>query len=135
MAAHSFNARCSRFSVPKKDESPHDPDDSDLHIGPHVRQHAGDFSSGANRTLTIIPATGQTGSTTITVTVSDGSAATSTSFLVTVSGGASPGLVAAYSFNEGTGITAADSSGNGNTGSIQGATWSAQRHVWQRSEL
>jgi hypothetical protein len=32
-------------------------------------------------------------------------------------------LVAAYSFNEGTGTTVADASGNGNTGTISGATW------------
>jgi fibronectin type 3 domain-containing protein len=36
---------------------------------------------------------------------------------------ANPGLVAAYSFNEGTGTTITDSSGNGNTGTIVGATW------------
>jgi hypothetical protein len=36
------------------------------------------------------------------------------------------GLVAAYSFNEGTGTTVADSSGNGNTGKVNGATWSTQ---------
>jgi hypothetical protein len=37
----------------------------------------------------------------------------------------SAGLVAAYSFDEGTGTTAADSSGNGNTGTlVGGATWS-----------
>ena len=34
-----------------------------------------------------------------------------------------PGLVAAYSFNEGSGTTVADSSGNGNVGTISGATW------------
>jgi chitodextrinase len=34
-----------------------------------------------------------------------------------------PGLVAAYSFNEGTGPTVGDASGNGNTGTINGATW------------
>src|SRR5438132_7316942 len=34
-----------------------------------------------------------------------------------------PGLVAAYSFNEGSGTTVADSSGNNNTGTISGATW------------
>jgi Concanavalin A-like lectin/glucanases superfamily/Bacterial Ig-like domain len=34
------------------------------------------------------------------------------------------GLVAAYSFNEGTGTTVGDSSGNGNTGTITNATWS-----------
>src|SRR5262249_36141342 len=34
-----------------------------------------------------------------------------------------PGLVAAYSFNEGTGTTVADTSGNGNNGTIGTATW------------
>jgi fibronectin type 3 domain-containing protein len=33
------------------------------------------------------------------------------------------GLVAAYGFNEGSGSTTADSSGNANTGTISGATW------------
>ena len=33
------------------------------------------------------------------------------------------GLVAAYSFNEGSGSTVADASGNGNTGTISNATW------------
>ena len=33
------------------------------------------------------------------------------------------GLVAAYALNEGTGTTVADSSGNNNTGTIAGATW------------
>jgi hypothetical protein len=36
------------------------------------------------------------------------------------------GLVAAYSFNEGSGATAADVSGNGNTGTIVGATWTSE---------
>ena len=35
----------------------------------------------------------------------------------------SSGLVASYSFNEGSGTTATDSSGNGNNGTISGATW------------
>jgi chitodextrinase len=34
-------------------------------------------------------------------------------------------LVAAYAFNEGTGTTVADASGNGNNGTIANATWSA----------
>ena len=34
-----------------------------------------------------------------------------------------PGLVAAYGFNEGTGTTVTDASGNGNNGTISGATW------------
>src|SRR5690242_2584896 len=33
------------------------------------------------------------------------------------------GPIAAYSFNEGSGLIAADASGNGNTGQINGATW------------
>ena len=36
---------------------------------------------------------------------------------------ATPGLVAAYGFNEGTGTTVTDSSGNGNNGTIANATW------------
>jgi Concanavalin A-like lectin/glucanases superfamily/Domain of unknown function (DUF1929)/Bacterial Ig domain len=36
---------------------------------------------------------------------------------------AQTGLVAAYSFNEGTGTAAADASGNAHTGSVSGATW------------
>jgi hypothetical protein len=36
-----------------------------------------------------------------------------------------PGLVAAYSFDEGTGTIAADSSGNGNTGTVVNATWTS----------
>jgi fibronectin type 3 domain-containing protein len=35
-----------------------------------------------------------------------------------------PGLVAAYSFSEGTGTSVADASGNGNNGTISNATWS-----------
>ncbi len=35
------------------------------------------------------------------------------------------GLVAAYAFNEGTGTTATDASGAGNTGAIAGASWDA----------
>ena len=37
----------------------------------------------------------------------------------------SAGLVAAYGFNEGTGSTVADASGNGNNGTVSGATWTA----------
>ena len=41
------------------------------------------------------------------------------------SNAAPPGLVAAYSFSEGSGSTVADASGNGNGGTIGTATWSA----------
>src|SRR5256884_5482342 len=48
--------------------------------------------------------------------------------VATVLVGSSParaqtGLVAAYAFNEGSGTTVADASGNGNTGTLNGATW------------
>ena len=91
---------------------------------------------GTDRMVTVTPATGQTGTATITVTVNDGPNNTSTSFLVTVNPGtatptptptptATPtgGLVAAYSFNEGSGTLLTDLSGNGNNGTINGATW------------
>ena len=45
-----------------------------------------------------------------------------TSFNLTVNA-FNPGLVAAYSFNEGSGTSVADAAGNGNTGTISGATW------------
>ena len=78
--------------------------------------------SGANRTVTVTPATNQTGSATITVTVSDGALTASDTFVLTVSA-QSAGLVAAYGFNEGTGTTVTDASGNGNNGTIGTATW------------
>jgi hypothetical protein len=43
-------------------------------------------------------------------------------------GTTSTGLVAAYSFNEGSGITVADCSGNTNTGTIVGASWAAGKY-------
>src|SRR5262245_14536190 len=36
---------------------------------------------------------------------------------------ATTGLVAAYGFDEGSGVTVTDASGNGNNGKITGATW------------
>src|SRR6185436_15418294 len=45
--------------------------------------------------------------------------------LFTSSASAQTGLVAAYGFNEGSGTTTADASGNGQTGTLNGATWNA----------
>jgi hypothetical protein len=39
---------------------------------------------------------------------------------------AGAGLVAAYSCNEGTGTSLSDTSGNGRTGTLSGATWTTQ---------
>jgi Concanavalin A-like lectin/glucanases superfamily/Fibronectin type III domain len=41
----------------------------------------------------------------------------------TITGPPLTGLVAAYGFNEGTGTTVNDASGNSNTGTVSGATW------------
>jgi hypothetical protein len=78
--------------------------------------------TGANRTVMVTPSAGQSGTATITVTVNDSQASTPTSFLFTVNA-ATSGLVAAYSFNEGSGTTLTDLSGNNNNGTISGATW------------
>ena len=45
-------------------------------------------------------------------------------------GGAPPGLVAAYAFDEAAGSTLSDASGNGNTGTISGATWTSGRYSY-----
>ena len=44
---------------------------------------------------------------------------------VSEAGTAPTGLVAAYGFNEGSGMTVTDASGNGNTGTISNTTWAA----------
>jgi chitinase len=49
--------------------------------------------------------------------------------IVTITNDEVSGLVAAYSFNEGTGTTVGDASGNSNIGTISGATWSTQGHA------
>jgi hypothetical protein len=56
------------------------------------------------------------------VGVSDGALTAADTFVLTVTAAPS-GLVAAYGFNEGTGTTVSDASGNGITGAINGATW------------
>ena len=81
--------------------------------------------------ITFTPTSALASNTTYTATVSgaqstSGVAMTapfSWSFTTTVSAPLT-GLVAAYSFNEGSGSTVYDSSGNGNNGTISNATWS-----------
>jgi hypothetical protein len=53
--------------------------------------------SGDHRQLTITPAPGQSGSTTITLTVSDGTSAASSAFLLTIGAGAATGSSSASS--------------------------------------
>ena len=69
--------------------------------------------SGTNRTVTVTPAAGLQGSTTITITVSNAQVSSITSFALTVG---TSSLVARYAF-EG---DATDSSGNGNNGTPTG---------------
>ena len=68
---------------------------------------------------------------TIRAVATDGSgnATTSPAVQVTVQNTATSaqGLVAAYSFDEGTGTTASDDSGHGNSGTLQGAGWAVGR--------
>jgi hypothetical protein len=54
-----------------------------------------------------------------------GNTTTSAAVSVTVNNTAPSGLVAGYGFDEGAGTTAADVSGNNNTGTLAGPTWSA----------
>jgi hypothetical protein len=54
-----------------------------------------------------------------------GNQTTSDPIWVTVSNTASPGLVASFGFNEGSGATVFDSSGKNNIGTIANATWTA----------
>jgi hypothetical protein len=70
-------------------------------------------------------ATASNGAHTLSARARDaaGNQTISASVAVTVTGGQS-GVVAAYGFNEGTGATVSDASGNGNTGTVSGATWS-----------
>jgi hypothetical protein len=60
------------------------------------------------------------GTTAITATLG---AVVSNDAALTVTATALPGLVAAYSFDEGAGSTVTDMSGNGHTGTINGAVW------------
>ena len=68
------------------------------------------------------------GDNVLTVTARDaaGNVATDVLTVTYQSSGTPAGLVAAWNFNEGTGTTAADVSGNSNTGTLSGATWSTQ---------
>jgi len=80
--------------------------------------------SGANRTVTLSTVAGQSGQVTVTITLSDGSKSATTAFRLLVNAPPGvPGLVAAYSFDENAGAVVSDISGNGNTGTISGATW------------
>ena len=76
--------------------------------------------------VTVNVATDAPGTVTNSATVSGGGDATpadDTASDVTTIGSAPSGLVAAYSFDAGSGTTVTDVSGNGNVGTLVGATW------------
>ena len=81
--------------------------------------------SGSDRTLTVKPAAGLAGAAPITLSVSDGTVSTETSFTLAVNTTLGRGLVAAYAFDETSGTKVHDLSGNGNEGVISGADWTA----------
>lgn len=69
-----------------------------------------------------------TGNFSLVARVVYGAGSTLDSTPVSISVGTPNSLVAAYSFDEGTGATVTDASGNGNTGAISGATWSTGKY-------
>jgi len=94
--------------------------------------------NGSNRTTTFVSSTQLTasiqasdittvGTAQVTVFNPTPGGGTSNALTFTINSATGPvGLVAAYSFNEGTGSTVADASGNNNIGSINGAAWTTQ---------
>jgi RHS repeat-associated protein len=73
----------------------------------------------------VLTAVEQVGTATRTTTTTyDAAGRKATDSITTAGGGSVPnGMVAAYGFEEGTGLTVADSSGTGNNGTISGAAW------------
>jgi Concanavalin A-like lectin/glucanases superfamily/Bacterial Ig domain len=87
--------------------------------------------SGPTYTTTWNTTTATNGTHTISARARDaaGNTSTAANISVTVSNTvAAAGPVAAYSFNQGSGTTAADISGNGLTGTLAGATWTTSGH-------
>jgi PKD repeat protein len=83
-----------------------------------------DDSTAINPTATF--SSPGTYSVTLRVTDSQSAAAVSPSVVIGVTAPpAPPGQVAAYSFDQGSGTSVPDASGNGHTGTISGATWTS----------
>ena len=102
--------------------------------GYHVERCQGEgcanFAQVGTATGTTFNNPGLTVSTSYSYRVRAADAAGNLSGYSNVASAATPsilvGLVAAYAFSEGVGTTAADASGNGNVGTIAGATWTTQ---------
>jgi hypothetical protein len=91
----------------------------------NVTSNTGTAYTSSNKGVATVSTTGMVKAVakgTATITASYGGFSASTTATVSTTP-APPGLVAAYNFNEGSGSTVTDLSGNGNTGTISGATW------------
>ena len=78
----------------------------------------------ASSTMTVTTsASTPTGSYTLTISGTSGALTHNTTVTVNITAPPQQGLIAYWLFNEGSGTIAIDSSGNGNTGTINGATW------------
>jgi hypothetical protein len=90
-------------------------------VGPSTTA-SGAVVANAGGTWTYTPPAGFTGADTFTYSVADNRGGTASAIVhATVSVAPGGGLVAALSFDEPSGATAADASGNGNAGTIRGA--------------
>ncbi len=90
----------------------------------------GVLTLNANGSFTYTPAAGYSGPDSFAYRATDGAAQSGQAVVsITVNPAGPPpqppGLVAAYSFNEGSGTTLIDRTGLGRTGTVSGATWSA----------
>ncbi len=83
------------------------------------------LSTQANPSHTFSATNGVPTEFVVTLTVTNSAGLSAQASLSVIANGPPPaaGLVAAYAFNEGSGTTVADASGNGNNGTINGATW------------
>lgn len=86
----------------------------------------GALTLNANGSFTYTPATGYSGPDSFSYVASDGAATSGqavVSLTVNPAGPPPSGLVAAYSFNEGSGTALIDRTGSGRTGTLSGPTW------------
>jgi hypothetical protein len=89
----------------------------------------GTVTFGAPTAATTTASFSAAGSYVLRLTASDGALSTSDDVAITVNAPTvSSGLVGAWGFDEGAGATLGDSSGNGGTGAVSGATWTVGKY-------
>ncbi|AQT67159.1 Alpha-amylase/pullulanase [Anaerohalosphaera lusitana] len=101
-----------------------DYDNDPLTIDSFTQGSDGTVTDNLDGTLTYTPDAGFYGTDSFTYTVTDGNGGYGTATVDVTVNEVVPFLH--WAFDEGTGSTAGDSSGNGNDGSISGATWTTQ---------